>query len=330
MLLLACSAVFHVLLPGRHLIPAVTAIVLLALLLVYRKEFYAVGDPRTRWRALWALGGLAIADVAIGLTYISLTRGLDGHYTFPERLQSVISQHPRLQRAGAVHLGDPRRPVRLPHRRPRDIHAGRGRSTCSCARPGARTGAATGMRAGSGSCWPSTENGIRSATSRCATTRASSGRPPASPASATGCCPGSCWPAATRSVTPRPGPGAIHAFLDEAARHAWVPGGDRVQRARRRDLVPGGRADRAGARRRGHRQRRRLHAAGPVHAQRPADGDPGLPARLRGRDPPDGRHPPGGDRLADHAGRLLAREPDRAGLLHGARPGRGRRRRATA
>ena len=91
MLLLACSAVFHVLLPGRHLIPAVTAIVLLALLLVYRKEFYAVGDPRTRWRALWALGGLAIADVAIGLTYISLTRGLDGHYTFPERLQSVIS-----------------------------------------------------------------------------------------------------------------------------------------------------------------------------------------------------------------------------------------------
>ena len=91
MLLLACSAVFHVLLPGRHLIPAFTAIVLLALLLVYRKEFYAVGDPRTRWRALWALGGLAIADVAIGLTYISLTRGLDGHYTFPERLQSVIA-----------------------------------------------------------------------------------------------------------------------------------------------------------------------------------------------------------------------------------------------
>jgi lysyl-tRNA synthetase, class II len=89
-LLLACSVVFHVLLPGRHLIPAITAIVLLVMLWLYRKEFYAVGDPRTRWRALWALGALAVADVAIGMIYISVTRGLDREYTFTDRLQSVI------------------------------------------------------------------------------------------------------------------------------------------------------------------------------------------------------------------------------------------------
>ncbi len=33
-------------------------------------------------------------------------------------------------------------------------------------------------------------------------------------------------------------PGAIHAFLDRAARHAWVPAVVGWRRARRRDLVP--------------------------------------------------------------------------------------------
>ena len=63
---------------------------LLIVLCIYRKEFYAVGDPRTRWRALWALVGLAVADVIIGLTYISVTNGLEADYTFGQRLQSVI------------------------------------------------------------------------------------------------------------------------------------------------------------------------------------------------------------------------------------------------
>ena len=41
------------------------------------REFYAVGDPRTRWRALAALGWLILADLVIGLTYIMLSRGLE-------------------------------------------------------------------------------------------------------------------------------------------------------------------------------------------------------------------------------------------------------------
>ncbi len=55
----------------------------------YRHEFYALGDPRTRWRALrvfvWILG----ADLAIGLSYIAL-RGLTRPYTFPERVAAVF------------------------------------------------------------------------------------------------------------------------------------------------------------------------------------------------------------------------------------------------
>jgi lysyl-tRNA synthetase class 2 len=90
MLLLAFSVVTHAVLPGRHIVPAVVTVALLVVLWFYRKEFYAVGDPRTRWRALWALIGLLIADVVIGLTYISVTKGLEAEYSFGQRLQSVI------------------------------------------------------------------------------------------------------------------------------------------------------------------------------------------------------------------------------------------------
>jgi len=55
----------------------------------YRREFYALGDPRTRWRAVgvfvWILG----ADLAIGLSYIAL-RGLTRPVTFPQRVAAVL------------------------------------------------------------------------------------------------------------------------------------------------------------------------------------------------------------------------------------------------
>ena len=89
-LALAASVATHAVLPGRHIIPAAGAVVLLVILFFYRKEFYAVGDPRTRWRALWAFGALAVADVAIGMVYISATHGLAANYTLAQRLQSVV------------------------------------------------------------------------------------------------------------------------------------------------------------------------------------------------------------------------------------------------
>ncbi len=89
-LLLAASVVIHALSPGRHLLPAAGTVALIVILCFYRKEFYAVGDPRTRWRALWVFAMLAVADVAIGLIYISVTHGLEASYTLAQRLQSVI------------------------------------------------------------------------------------------------------------------------------------------------------------------------------------------------------------------------------------------------
>jgi lysyl-tRNA synthetase, class II len=73
-----------------RIISAVVALVVLIALLYFRDEFYAEGDPRTRWRALWVLGGLIVADVAIGLTYILLARGLAEDYSFVQRVQEVI------------------------------------------------------------------------------------------------------------------------------------------------------------------------------------------------------------------------------------------------
>jgi lysyl-tRNA synthetase, class II len=85
--LLGTSVVLHFIRdhhPGTLLVTAA----LLVLLLLFRGEFYAVGDPRTRWRALNVFIGLAVADLAIGLVFITLS-GLRGAYTLPQRLQTV-------------------------------------------------------------------------------------------------------------------------------------------------------------------------------------------------------------------------------------------------
>jgi lysyl-tRNA synthetase, class II len=69
---------------------AVVAIVLLAVLLFFHEDFYALGDPRTRgWNALQVLGILVVADLAIGLGYLAMGP-LDGSYSFPERVQDVV------------------------------------------------------------------------------------------------------------------------------------------------------------------------------------------------------------------------------------------------
>jgi len=69
---------------------AIVALVLLVALLYFRDEFYAEGDPRTRWSALWVFGGLVVADVAIGLIYILFARGLRADYSFAQRVQEVV------------------------------------------------------------------------------------------------------------------------------------------------------------------------------------------------------------------------------------------------
>jgi lysyl-tRNA synthetase, class II len=88
--LLAFNLVIHLLHGLNHIGLAVASLLALGALLYFRDQFYARGDPRTRWRALLVFCGLAVADVAIGLTYILLARGLARDYSFPQRLQHVL------------------------------------------------------------------------------------------------------------------------------------------------------------------------------------------------------------------------------------------------
>jgi lysyl-tRNA synthetase class 2 len=88
-LLLSVSIVVHVLHLPRVSFMVISGL-LLAALLYFRNEFYAVGDPRSRWRALVVLAGLVVADVAIGLAYILLARGLAQDYSLWQRTVHVV------------------------------------------------------------------------------------------------------------------------------------------------------------------------------------------------------------------------------------------------
>src|SRR5215467_9116848 len=87
-LLLASSMVIH--LWHGYRIQGAAAVAVLAVLLFFRSEFYAVGDPRTRWRAAGVFVGLVIADVAIGLTYMLLARHLGEDYSLWQRTVHVV------------------------------------------------------------------------------------------------------------------------------------------------------------------------------------------------------------------------------------------------
>jgi lysyl-tRNA synthetase, class II len=74
----------------HRLATTIVAAVLLVALLYFRAEFYAEGDRRTRWRALWVFGGLIVADVVIGCTYILLAQHLLTNYSLGQRIQEAL------------------------------------------------------------------------------------------------------------------------------------------------------------------------------------------------------------------------------------------------
>ncbi len=87
-ILLAVNIVTHIA-HGPQLAQAVVAAAMLCALLYFRDEFYAIGDPRTRWSALWVFAVLAIADVVIGLGYIRLSR-VSYDYSFTQQVRDVV------------------------------------------------------------------------------------------------------------------------------------------------------------------------------------------------------------------------------------------------
>src|SRR5262252_2965773 len=84
-LLLGFSVLIH-LVHAPYLAPGVVSAILLAGLLFYRDEFYAVGDPRNRWLAVRVFACLLIADVAIGLTYMLMVHSLAHNYSVWQRI----------------------------------------------------------------------------------------------------------------------------------------------------------------------------------------------------------------------------------------------------
>jgi len=88
--LLAFDIAMHFL-HGRHIYTATVALIVLVALLVFRDQFYAEGDHRNRWRALWAVAGLVVADLTIGVCYILAANGLAEDYTFTQRVEEVVT-----------------------------------------------------------------------------------------------------------------------------------------------------------------------------------------------------------------------------------------------
>lgn len=78
-------------LPRLHPTEFIFSAVLLIALYAYRRQFYAVGDRRSRWRALWVLGCLLVTDLVLGLIAMTVIGGLRDHYSIGQKLYSVVA-----------------------------------------------------------------------------------------------------------------------------------------------------------------------------------------------------------------------------------------------
>lgn len=87
--LLAGSAALH-LLKGLDIEEASVAVALLVGLVVFRSEFYAKGDPRTRWRAVGAFLGLLTVSISLGMVLVALrAHQLTTGYSFVDSFRQV-------------------------------------------------------------------------------------------------------------------------------------------------------------------------------------------------------------------------------------------------
>ncbi|WP_190213826.1 phosphatidylglycerol lysyltransferase domain-containing protein [Kitasatospora indigofera] len=88
--LLPIGAALHIL-RWHQIGPAVVSLVLLAVMLVHRGEFYAKADPRTRWRAVANLIVMGTVSVLLGLLIVSVRWKAEIHDpSMLDRLQHVV------------------------------------------------------------------------------------------------------------------------------------------------------------------------------------------------------------------------------------------------
>jgi lysyl-tRNA synthetase, class II len=79
--LLAASTVSHVA-KGLDVEEAIVAFLLLLTLVLYRRDFYAKGDPTTRWRAVWYGAALISGSIVLGMILLQL------------RVHRMVGPHP--------------------------------------------------------------------------------------------------------------------------------------------------------------------------------------------------------------------------------------------
>ncbi len=88
--LLAASTVSHVI-KSHDVAQSVIPFVLLLVLVLYRRDFYAKGDPTTRWRALWYGAGLLAGSIVLGLILLQLrTDRMLGPHPLSAQLEHVL------------------------------------------------------------------------------------------------------------------------------------------------------------------------------------------------------------------------------------------------
>ncbi|MEV7966353.1 phosphatidylglycerol lysyltransferase domain-containing protein [Sphaerisporangium sp. NPDC088356] len=75
----------------RHSATAAISLVLFIVLLINRREFHALSDPRSRWRALWNFLALGVLNFVIGWVIVGVHPStMVGEPTNGERLQHVL------------------------------------------------------------------------------------------------------------------------------------------------------------------------------------------------------------------------------------------------
>jgi lysyl-tRNA synthetase class 2 len=89
--LLALSVVLHAV--KLEVFAVAMSLALLVVMIVYRSEFWALGDPRTRWRAVRVFFVLATASLAVGVTMVLLLshRVVGGPPSLFDIVQEVLS-----------------------------------------------------------------------------------------------------------------------------------------------------------------------------------------------------------------------------------------------